>query len=85
MKDIGIDTLKIIEIREKNTQEVLFKGDFESLDRAYQLAAELEKMGAEIELIIPSAPKSLALALGMGQDEEEGLDQSILHEIESHE
>ena len=64
--------------------EVLFECSPEEKDRAYQYCRELEEMGVEVVLKVPSLPETLAYSLGMSETERDKLKESILQEIRQH-
>lgn len=64
--------------------QLLYEFSMEDVEAAYAKAHELENMGIEITLEIPSLPETLASTLGMSQEDKEKLKSEIDDEIESH-
>ena len=66
--------VKVIEIQEG---KVLFECNMEEIQLAYDQAAVFEEMGLDIEVLAPSAPETLAMALGSSKEDLEHLKDSI--------
>lgn len=75
---------KIVKIIEITEEQVLHSYTMNELEKAYEQAAKLEEMGIEVKVIAPSAPETLAMALGSSEDELNELKESINHEISEH-
>ncbi|MBT3585210.1 MAG: hypothetical protein HN509_09895 [Halobacteriovoraceae bacterium] len=64
--------------------EVLFQFPVNEIERAYVKALELEDMGIEFELNIPSLPETLANSLGASDQERLQIRAEIEEEIAGH-
>lgn len=73
-----------VKVREKATQEVLYECSFDSLENAYEFAAEMESHGIEVVVDTPTAAGSLAHSLGLNSEQREELADSMRQEIEDH-
>ena len=74
----------MVQIIDKNTQNVIFECPVESIDQAYKQALSFEKMGLEVEIISPSITDTLAHSLGKSGRELEEYHKSVAHEMDDH-
>lgn len=77
-------SLSEAKVIEKNTEEVLFSCPIEQSEKAYQYAAEMEKLGLDVQVLIPGLPKTLINELGVTEKESETYLKSLDEEIEAH-
>lgn len=74
-----------IQIKEVNSLETLYEFSMDDMEKAYHKAQELEEMGLDIKLIIPSLTETLARTLGRTEDELLLLNEELNDEINDHE
>jgi len=73
-----------VKVIEQSSQEVLFECEIHEMEKAYNYAEQMEEMGLDIKIVSPSAPETLARALGSSEEQIAGLKKQIDSEIESH-
>lgn len=78
-----MSTSKIRIIDQQNETEI-YSFEFHQQDEAYAKMIELEEMGLDVKLIVPTVTESLCDSLGIKQDEKEDYQQSVVAEIEDH-
>lgn len=76
---------KQVQIIDKLSEQVLFKGSFFEIEKAYKKAQEYEDLGLDIEVVVPGISEQLARELGANEDDLSKLREIIHHEVESHE
>lgn len=79
-----MSTSSLIQVIEKNTKEVLFECELTESESAFEFAANMEKMGLEVQVISPTITETLCDSLGIERDEREEYEQSVIAEIEDH-
>ncbi len=62
----------------------LFKCSSEEIEKAYEYALRMEKLGIEVSLHSPSSPEVLASSLGIGKRGLKLLRNDLQEEINSH-
>lgn len=62
----------------------LFECELEKSEEAYAYAQKMEGLGLDVQLIFPSTPESLAVALGENDETCSQIREEIEHEIEAH-
>ena len=73
-----------VKILNSSNRLLLFEYSLEERSFAYQKMEELELMGLDVELLIPSNTHTLMSALGGSEEDRQKLDQELAHEIDSH-
>ena len=73
-----------IKVYEINTEETLQTFESHETEKAYEYARQMEEMGIEVKVKIPSINHTLADSLGMGSEDLENLTVAIDKEIDSH-
>lgn len=71
-------------VRDVQTQQVLFECGINESEKAWQYAAEMEEMGLDIEVVIPTLGETLSNSLGLSREDLETYKQSLEEEMESH-
>lgn len=71
-------------VRDVQTEQVLFECAITESEKAYQFAAEMEEMGLDIEVLIPTLGETLSSSLGLTREQQEEYKNSLEEEIESH-
>ena len=74
-----------VRIIETISKETLFECSVENMERAYQYASELEKLGLSIVIESPHIHHTLAQSLGVGSEEMKAYAEGLEHEIAEHE
>jgi hypothetical protein len=74
-----------IQVRDVQTDAVLFECSIEEAHKAYQFAAEMETLGLDIKVFSPTLTETLSQSLGLSREAQERYRQSMDEEIESHE
>ena len=66
------------------SQEVLFQCHMDEEAKAYEFAQNMEKMGVEVTIDIPSVAQTLASSLGIEEQDWEEYQRSMEREIDDH-
>lgn len=74
-----------IVVRDVQTQQTLFECSLQESEKAWQFAAEMEEMGLDIEVVIPTLSDTLSHSLGLTRQELEEYKKSMEEEMDSHE
>lgn len=74
-----------IQVLDIQTEQVLFECPIEESERAYQFAAEMEELGADVKVTAPTLAETLNESLGLSPEEKRQYQQSMEEEIEHHE
>ncbi len=75
---------KIILLKAKSDGALIQNFTYEDLETAYQMAANLETAGIDVELLIPGAVESLANELGLSVPQQQMLAESVEEELDDH-
>jgi hypothetical protein len=73
-----------IQIYEPNSKTILKVFPLSEIEQAHIYAIQMEKMGLEVEIKVPSSAESLISSLGANEAEMTSLRNEIMSEIESH-
>ena len=71
-------------VKDIQSGHILFECPLELSEQAYELAASMEKMGLDIEVINPTLSETLSQSLGLSSEDIEEYQNSIDDEIKSH-
>ncbi len=74
-----------IQVRDVLTEQVLFECALNESEKAYTHAAELEEMGLDVKVVDPTLSETLTASLGLSVEEVKKYEDSLTHEMESHE
>jgi hypothetical protein len=66
------------------TKQSLFECGVEDSEKAYSFAAEMEKMGLDVEVISPTLSETLSNSLGLTSDQMREYKKSLDEEMEGH-
>jgi hypothetical protein len=66
------------------TKQTLFECGVEDSEKAYRFAAEMEKMGLDVEVISPTLSETLSNSLGLTSDQMREYKKSLDEEMEGH-
>jgi hypothetical protein len=75
--------LKIV-VRDRQSSQVLYECSLGQAEKAYNYAAEMEKLGLDVEVISPTLSETLSSSLGLSQQQLQEYKQSVEDEMESH-
>ena len=81
---MGVHMSSRIKIIDNLSNSTLYEFSMEDADRAYQKSEELEEMGLDIKLVIPSVSQTLIESLGASSETIEKLKEMMDEEIASH-
>ncbi len=73
-----------IQVRDVQSDSLLFECPIEEAHKAYQFAAEMETLGLDIKLITPTLSDTLLNTLGLSWEAQEKYRSSTQEEIDSH-
>lgn len=71
-------------VRDVQTKQTLLECDLSQSEKAYKFAAEMEKMGLDVEVISPTLSDTLSTSLGLTQDQIREYKKSLDEEMEGH-
>jgi hypothetical protein len=74
-----------IQVRDVQTEQILFECEMTEAEKAYQFAAEMEEMGLDLEVISPTLSETLSSSLGLSREAQEEYKLSMEEEMEEHE
>lgn len=80
---MGKETLKI-QVRDVQTEQVLFECSLSEAEKAYAHAAELEEMGLDVKVVDPTLSETLTSALGLSVEQVRKYEESMIEEMEDH-
>ena len=76
--------MNLVQILDKETENILFECPIESIEQAYEQARSLEQMGLDVQIKTPSITQTLAHSLGKTGKELEEYNESVEHEMDDH-
>ena len=74
--------IRVIDLQSGQT---LFECSIHDSEKAYQFAAQMEEMGLDLKVIVPTLSATLSSSLGLTRDEQTAYEESIEEEMEDHE
>jgi hypothetical protein len=74
-------TIKVIETQSKQT---LFECELYDIDKAYQYASEMEKLGLDVKIISPSITRELSHSLGVSESDWAKIATALDDEMAEH-
>ena len=74
-----------IRVLDQQTGQTLFECSIQEGEKAYQFAAEMEEMGLDIKVEVPTLTETLSQSLGLSREQVEAYKRSMDEEIEQHE
>jgi len=74
----------LVQIIDKNTENILFECSVDSIEQAYKQAQSFEEMGLEVHIQAPSITQTLAHSLGKTGQELKDYNDSVEHEMDDH-
>lgn len=72
-------------VKDVQSKQILFECALTESEKAYQFAAEMEEMGLDLEVIIPTLGETLSNSLGHSKEELAQYKESLEEEMDSHE
>lgn len=79
-----MSTVSLIKVIDSDSKKVLFECDMGESEKAYEYAADMERMGLQVEIISPTITETLCDSLGIELDQREDYEQSVFEEIDDH-
>lgn len=76
--------IRILQVNHEGTHSELYNFEMDQYDEAYAKLIELEDMGLEVIIKVPSVTETLCDTLGLDAKEQEDYQQSVVAEIEDH-
>ena len=76
--------IRIFQVDREDSKSELYQFDLDQYDQAYEKLIELEEMGLEVTIKVPSVTETLCDTLGLSAEEQEDYEQSVVAEIEDH-
>jgi hypothetical protein len=73
-----------IQVVDALSNQVLFECSLDDADAAFKEAQSYEEFGLDIKIIAPTVTDSLAISLGLSDEDKERLRQSSIDEIADH-
>lgn len=78
---MNVSKIKLIDI---STNETIYEFEIDAQEQAFRKATELEQMGLDIKIKVPTSIETLGVALGADHHALEKVSCEINEEIESH-
>ena len=76
--------MNLVQILDKETENILFECPIESIEQAYEQARNFEQMGLDVQIKTPSITQTLAHSLGKTGPELDKYNESVQHEMDDH-
>jgi hypothetical protein len=73
-----------IRVLDQLSDQVLFECSIEESEKAYQFAAEMEEMGLDLKMDVPTLSETLSESLGLSREQQAAYKQSMEAELEDH-
>lgn len=73
-----------IRVLDQQTDQVLFECSMEDGEKAYQFAAEMEEMGLDLRVEVPTLSETLSDSLGLSGEQKAAYKASMEEEMEDH-
>ena len=74
-----------IRVVDLQSGQTLFECTLQESEKAYQFAAQMEEIGLDLKVIVPTLSASLSSSLGLSRDEQLAYEDSLEEEMEEHE
>ncbi|MBA2404336.1 MAG: hypothetical protein H0V66_06160 [Bdellovibrionales bacterium] len=74
-----------IRVIDQQSGQTLFECSLQDSEKAYQFAAQMEEMGLDLKVIVPTLSATLSQSLGLTRDEQIAYEASLEEEMEEHE
>ena len=74
-----------IRVVDLQSGQTLFECSIQESEKAYQFAAQMEDMGLDLKVIVPTLSDTLSSSLGLNRDEQKAYENSLEEEMEGHE
>lgn len=73
-----------IRVYDRQTEQVLFECSMEEGEKAYAFAAEMEEMGLDLKVVVPTLSQTLSSSLGLNREQQQAYEDSIEEEMSDH-
>lgn len=74
-----------IRVVDLQSGQTLFECSIQDSEKAYQFAAQMEEMGLDLKVLVPTLADTLSTSLGLTRDEQAAYEASLESEMEDHE
>lgn len=74
--------IRVIDVQ---TEQTLFECSLQESEKAYQFAAEMEEMGLDLKVVVPTLSETLSQSLGLSREAQAAYQESLEEEMEEHE
>ena len=74
-----------IRVLDLQSGQTLFECSIQESEKAYQFAAQMEEMGLDLKVVVPTLSDTLSTSLGLSRDEQEAYEASLEEEMDNHE
>lgn len=74
-----------IRVVDAQSGQTLFECTLSESEKAYQFAAQMEEMGLDLKVIVPTLSATLSTSLGLSRDEQIAYEASLEEEMDDHE
>ena len=74
-----------IRVLDLQSGQTLFECSIQESEKAYQFAAQMEEMGLELKVVVPTLSDTLSTSLGLSRDEQAAYEASLEEEMDEHE
>jgi hypothetical protein len=74
-----------IRVLDLQSGQTLFECSIHDSEKAYQFAAQMEEMGLDLKVVVPTLSDTLSTSLGLSRDEQAAYEASMEEEMEDHE
>ena len=74
-----------VRVLDSLSKTILFETSIDKISDAYSFAAQMEEMGLDIKVIVPTLSATLSSSLGLSKDQQLAYEDSLEQEMEEHE
>ena len=74
-----------IRVLDLQSGQTLFECSLQDSEKAYQFAAQMEEMGLDLKVVVPTLSDTLSTSLGLSRDEQAAYEASLEEEMDDHE
>jgi hypothetical protein len=73
-----------VRVLDQQSGQILFECSIQESEKAYQFAAQMEAIGLDIKVLVPTLSQTLSQSLGLSREQQATYESSLEEEIESH-
>lgn len=74
-----------IRVLDQSTGQCLFECSIVESEKAYHFAAQMEEMGLDLKVVVPTLSDTLSQSLGLSREQQEAYKTSLEEEMDQHE